>query len=151
MDDSNKEYQKAFSKHFRELLKERGISVASLSRLTGINQTMLTRYANTVSIPSYDKLEKIATVLDYTIDDFFDFKNENITYSPKWRQSKSYPQYELNTDGRIRNAKTGVLLKTTVDEKGYEQVQLRKGNKPYTERVHRLMADTFLDLSLIHI
>lgn len=62
-----------------------------------------------------------------------------------WKESRTYPQYELNREGKVRNAKTGRILKTSINEKGYEQVQLRKNNKPYTERVHRLMGDTFFD------
>lgn len=63
----------------------------------------------------------------------------------RWKRSTEYDNYEMSTTGRIRNAKTGRILKTSINDKGYEQVCLRKDNKQHTERVHRLIAETFIE------
>lgn len=51
------------------------------------------------------------------------------------------PDYEVSDEGRIRNPKTGRILKTQINSKGYEVVNIRGKNK----RVHRLVAQTFLE------
>lgn len=63
----------------------------------------------------------------------------------EWKSSKKYSDYELSTEGKVRNTKTGRVLKTRTNDKGYEIVSLRKDNKTCTERVHKLMADAFID------
>ncbi len=63
----------------------------------------------------------------------------------EWRQSKKYEDYELSTEGQVRNIRTGRILKKSVNKKGYEQVSLRKDNRACTESIHRLMADTYFE------
>lgn len=63
----------------------------------------------------------------------------------KWMPSKELPEYELSSEGRVRNAKTGRIMRTSVNTRGYEQVCLRKDNAQVTRRVHRLVADAFYD------
>lgn len=62
-----------------------------------------------------------------------------------WIQSKEFPDYEVSSNGRVRNIKTGRIMKTNISDKGYERVSLRKDNKPYTKPVHRLVGDAFFD------
>ena len=50
----------------------------------------------------------------------------------------------MSTYGRIKNSKTGKILRTNINNHGYEQVSLRHNNKSHTETVHRLIADTFI-------
>lgn len=66
----------------------------------------------------------------------------------QWKRNKKYDTYEMSTDGKIRNSNTGRILKTNIDKKGYENVCLRKDNRQYTERVHRLIASTFMDADI---
>lgn len=63
----------------------------------------------------------------------------------RWMPSKELDGYELSSAGRIRNSKTGRIIKTNVNEHGYEQVCLRKDKRQVTRRVHRLIADAFYE------
>ena len=63
----------------------------------------------------------------------------------KWVTIRNFPDYEINTNGRIRNIKTGRMLKTSINHNGYETVCLRKNKTQYTKRVHRLVVESFYD------
>ena len=63
----------------------------------------------------------------------------------QWRKLENYDNYEVSTEGRVRNSSTGRILKTNIDKKGYEQICLRKDNRTTTERVHKLVGATFLE------
>lgn len=62
-----------------------------------------------------------------------------------WVKAKGFPDYEVSSEGRVRNSKTGRILKTQTATNGYENLTLRKDNKQYTRNVHRLVADSFYD------
>lgn len=62
-----------------------------------------------------------------------------------WVQAKDFPGYEVSSEGRIRNSKTGRILKTFPNPKGYEQLTLRRDKQQLTRPVHRLVADSFYD------
>lgn len=62
-----------------------------------------------------------------------------------WLIIKDFPDYEISNEGRIRNLKTGRIMKTSLNTRGYENVCLRKNKTQYMKRVHRLVADTFYD------
>lgn len=62
-----------------------------------------------------------------------------------WCTIKDFDNYQASNYGRIRNARTGRILKTTINQNGYECVTLRKNNMQYVRRVHRLVADAFYD------
>ena len=61
-----------------------------------------------------------------------------------WKPLRNFPSYNGSSEGRIMNVRTQTLLRPTVTDKGYEVVGLRKNNKHYTVRVHRVIAETFL-------
>ena len=61
-----------------------------------------------------------------------------------WRTIPSYPDYEGNHDGDIRNVKTGRIIKQQVNDKGHRHVQLRKDKRPHTVRVSRAIAEAFI-------
>ena len=61
-----------------------------------------------------------------------------------WKPIRNFPSYNGSSEGRIMNVKTQRILKTFVNEKGYETVCLRKNNRQYTVRVHKVIAETFL-------
>lgn len=63
----------------------------------------------------------------------------------EWRKLKDFSKYEGSSEGRIRNSKTGRILKTSLKEKRYEQVSLFKDKKSHTKSVHCLIADAFYD------
>lgn len=63
----------------------------------------------------------------------------------EWRRCKEIDNYEVSNTGKIRNRRTGRIMRTSINSNGYEQVQLHKDGNMYTRRIHRLVADTFYD------
>lgn len=63
----------------------------------------------------------------------------------QWKEIEEFPQYEVSNHGRVRNANTRRILQTNFDEKGRERLILYKGNKQYSRKIHRLVADAFCD------
>ena len=63
----------------------------------------------------------------------------------QWLPCREFPAYEVSNTGKIRNAKTGRILKTYINERGYETVCLRRDFKQYNVKVHRLIADAFCE------
>ena len=62
-----------------------------------------------------------------------------------WAQSKELPNYEVSSDGDVRNKKTGRLLRIHINTHGYPAVCLHDNGKQYTRPIHRLVADAFYD------
>ena len=61
-----------------------------------------------------------------------------------WIDISDFPNYEVSSNGRVRNKKTGRCLKFN-DRKGYNSVHLSKNNSVKAKSVHRLVADSFYD------
>lgn len=57
-----------------------------------------------------------------------------------WIDSPTYPNYQLSTRGRIKNKRTGHILKPSYDRYGYQKVSL--GNTDNVQ-VHRLICEAF--------
>jgi len=57
-----------------------------------------------------------------------------------WKTIEKYPQYEVSTMGRVRNIRTGYILKNYNDGRGYLRVKLNGANC----RVHILVAEAFV-------
>lgn len=63
----------------------------------------------------------------------------------EWRIINDFPNYEVSNLGRVRNKKTGYLLKPLLNNDDYLYVDLYKiPQKPVHNRIHRLVADAFL-------
>ena len=62
-----------------------------------------------------------------------------------WVSVKENEDYEVSSNGRVRNVKTNRIMKTFTNSRGYEQVCLRKNKEQTTKKVHRLVADSFYD------
>lgn len=63
-----------------------------------------------------------------------------------WIKIKDVDDYEVSSNGRVRNRKTGRIMKTNVNGRGYETVSLRNKDGSYNNRrIHRLVADNFYD------
>jgi len=58
----------------------------------------------------------------------------------RWKRIERHPGYEISSMGRVRNIRTGYMLKTYDDGKGYLRVKLRRANC----RVHVLVAEAFI-------
>lgn len=65
----------------------------------------------------------------------------------EWKLIKDFEDYEVSSLGRIRSFKWGKerIRKANDDKRGYLGLLLCKDGKQYTRKVHRLVAETFLD------
>ncbi|MCC6789760.1 MAG: HNH endonuclease [Hyphomonadaceae bacterium] len=61
----------------------------------------------------------------------------------EWRTIEGWPRYEVSSEGRVRNAKTGRILKLNRNRSGYTYCGLSANNRTRTFTVHRLVALTF--------
>lgn len=62
----------------------------------------------------------------------------------EWKTIPSFPDYEASTLGRIRNKNAHKIIKDNVNG-GYCQIILYKEQKRYPRKVHRLIAETYID------
>jgi hypothetical protein len=64
----------------------------------------------------------------------------------EWKQLERIPRYEVSSNGKVRSTKNGKqrILKTCVNNYGYELVCLFDGKKRYTSYIHRLIAEVFI-------
>lgn len=61
-----------------------------------------------------------------------------------WKQNEIFDNYEVSNKGRVRNKKTGRILKPSIDSRGYETLKISKDGKRVTMRVGKLVADTYI-------
>ena len=63
-----------------------------------------------------------------------------------WITIDEFPNYEVSSEGRVRNKNTRLLLKPSLNSNGYPIVVLSDGhNNRKTRTVHRLVATAFYD------
>lgn len=60
-----------------------------------------------------------------------------------WVKCRGTNVYEVSDTGKVRNRRTGKLMKSHINDKGYETIQLSIDGKPKSCRVHRLVAEAF--------
>ena len=63
----------------------------------------------------------------------------------RWLPIKDFPMYEVSSNGRVRNIKTGRILRPQSNTNGYLTLTLRNDKGQSTKRIHRLVADAFYD------
>lgn len=63
----------------------------------------------------------------------------------QWKAVEYSDKYEVSTEGRMRNAKTGRILKQKKKKTGYMQINLSKDSKHKSFEVHRLVAIAFIE------
>jgi hypothetical protein len=62
------------------------------------------------------------------------------------KQITKYPNYYATKEGKVFSSKSNKFLKPSFDKQGYERVGIYIGNyKTKTIKVHRLIAETFID------
>ena len=61
-----------------------------------------------------------------------------------WKKIDGYDNYSISSEGKVRNDKTGRILKAGHNRNGYEFVTLHKNGKKKSFLVHRLVAIMFL-------
>ena len=63
----------------------------------------------------------------------------------EWRTYEKIPRYLVSDEGRVKNSRTGRILKPSVNNRGYKQVSLHEDGKHYTAKVSRMVAETFIE------
>lgn len=61
-----------------------------------------------------------------------------------WTKINGYDNYSISTNSQIRNDITGKIKSTRVNKRGYPIVDLYLDGNRQTERVHRLVANTYI-------
>ena len=75
------------------------------------------------------------------IDDIID----DVLPTEEWRCTPGYDRYEVSSHGRIRNKKTGRILRGTLTRDGYVHVDLSTEKyMKHSVKVHRIVASAFL-------
>ena len=62
-----------------------------------------------------------------------------------WTEVATHTNYEVSSLGQVRNSGTGRVLKGTVNSNGYLKVDLSQDGRKTTCRIHRLVAQAFLE------
>lgn len=62
-----------------------------------------------------------------------------------WRRIKDFPNYAIDTSGRVYSFTTRKELKPWVQRNGYLLIRLFCNGKVFPRYVHRLVGETFLD------
>lgn len=62
----------------------------------------------------------------------------------EWRYISDYPNYLISNYGRVYNHSRNKLMKTRVDDGGYERIGLSQNDHQKIFGVHQLVADAFL-------
>ncbi len=63
----------------------------------------------------------------------------------EWRAVSGYANYQVSNIGRVRNVKTERMLKPNITPIGYYQFGLYKDNAKKYLRIHRLVAQEFIE------
>lgn len=74
----------------------------------------------------------------------------------RWGPIRGFPNYKISDYGRVKNIKTDRILKTSINDKGYEVVCLSRGGKQFIKKIHIMVAEAFVekyydDLEVTHI
>ena len=62
----------------------------------------------------------------------------------QWKAIKGFEEYQISTDGRVK-ARSGKILAPNDNGFGYLHVHLMKDGKPHAKKIHRLVAEAFID------
>ncbi len=62
-----------------------------------------------------------------------------------WKEIEGYPNYEVSDKGFVLSKTTMNLLSPVVSSNGYQHVGLYQGRVRNTHRVHRIVAETFME------
>lgn len=62
-----------------------------------------------------------------------------------WKKIESHPRYSVSEDGQVRNDITGKILTPHADSNGYLSVGLYRDDGRNTKRVHKLVAEAFIE------
>ena len=63
----------------------------------------------------------------------------------KWKNIDGYPNYQVSTEGKVRNVNTNNCIHQQLMKNGYKKVELWNNGVGKTKSVHRLVANAFID------
>jgi hypothetical protein len=63
----------------------------------------------------------------------------------EYKKIQNYENYSVSSFGNVRNDMTNKILKNLIDSNGYYQVNLYKNSKMKSMKVHRLVANAFIE------
>lgn len=63
----------------------------------------------------------------------------------KWKEISGFPDYLVSDNGEVFSKRHGKILKPYNNYKGYEKVQLYVDGRSYKKRIHRLVAEAFIN------
>ena len=63
----------------------------------------------------------------------------------EYRPIKDYPNYEVSNHGNVRNIKSRNIFTPVINRYGYKCFVLRKDGTQKTFKIHRIVAETFLE------
>jgi uncharacterized protein YcbK (DUF882 family) len=63
-----------------------------------------------------------------------------------WKPLKNFePYYEISSLGKVKSIRLNKIMKTYINNSGYECIDLKDSDKKHKKLVHRLVAETFLE------
>lgn len=134
-----------FARRLNTFMAEKDVTTSWLSRESGYAQTCVCAAIWGRVMPPKQKARMIAMALDQPHEAFDDLYLPKTLPGEEWRPIKRYPKYLVSNMGRIANVETARIKKTFPNSKGYEIVELDAAGIRHTYRVHRLVAEAFLD------
>lgn len=66
------------------------------------------------------------------------------TTMEEWKLIEGYENYEVSSHGRVRNNKTGRILKPKIHHDGYLRIGIYKNNIQKFYQIHRLVGSAFI-------
>ena len=126
-------------------MDEKDVSTGWLARESGYASTCISAIFRGESLPPKEKARMMAMALDKSPTVFDDLYLPRSLDGEEWKPIKRCPKYLVSNMGRIAIAETAKIKKTHVNKKGYEVVELGAGGVRHSYRVHRLVAEAFLD------
>lgn len=134
-----------FARRLNNYMAEKDVTTSWLFRESGYAQTSICAACRGAVLPPKQKARMMAMALDKSHDAFDDLYLPISMDGEEWKPIKRYPKYLVSNMGRIASAETARIKKTYLNSRGYPIVELDSAGIRHTYRVHRLVAEAFLD------
>ena len=63
----------------------------------------------------------------------------------KWKDINGFENYKISDKGNVFSKKTNTIMKPTPDKKGYLRISFYENGKNHTKKIHRLVAEAFIE------
>ena len=116
------EIKELFIKRLKEARKRKGITQEKLSELSGINQTLISKYEQGIALPGIDNLQKLVIALEISAD-YFLLPQSNPTMVPKVKDPELYDRYfALETLDKQERDHALFLLNLIIIQKKFKEL-----------------------------